>query len=232
MSDDGRWAVLIALAGYNIVQNMVIPAGAYVPANLAASLSLVQLARRYGCSLADVGLGPNRVIKGLRLGVAASLTVAALAVAVSLHPRASRYLLDDRAAGHDGGGIAYRSLVRFPLGTALFEEVAFRGVVYGVWRRAGASQVRAAAVTSAAFGIWHLIPAARALTGNPLRAKLSSRRSRIGVVVLGALVTAISSFGLTWLRVRSEGLIAPWLAHAAVNSAGYLAGVRAWQRAI
>ncbi|MGH8927653.1 MAG: lysostaphin resistance A-like protein [Acidimicrobiia bacterium] len=232
MPEDGRWAALLALAAYNIVQNQMIPVAAYVPANLAASLSLVALARRHGCSLDDLGLNPDKLAGGLVLGTAVSVAVSALAVAASLHPRSSRYLRDDRAAGHGGSEVAYRSLVRFPLGTALFEEVAFRGVVYGTWLRAGASPQRATAVTAAAFGIWHLIPATQALTGNPLGASLSSRQARLGVVLTGALVTALSSLGLSWLRERADSLAAPWIAHAAVNSAGYLAGVKTWRRGI
>jgi hypothetical protein len=36
-------------------------------------------------------------------------------------------LTDARVAGLDGGELAYRLLVRIPLGTVLWEEVAFRG---------------------------------------------------------------------------------------------------------
>ena len=51
----------------------------------------------------------------------------------------------------------------------------------------------------------------------------------MGLVVGGATLTGLSSFGLTWLRSRSGSLIAPWLIHSAVNTIGYLVGVRAWR---
>ncbi|MGH9198426.1 MAG: CPBP family intramembrane glutamic endopeptidase, partial [Acidimicrobiia bacterium] len=130
-----------------------------------------------------------------------------------------------------GRDVAYRVLVRLPLGTALFEEVAFRGVVYGMWRRSGASPRKSAAAAAITFGIWHLIPANQALTGNPLGPRFTSCPSRVGVVVAGALLTSLSSFGFSWMMERSGSLLAPWMTHAAINSAGYLAGVAAWRRA-
>jgi membrane protease YdiL (CAAX protease family) len=116
------------------------------------------------------------------------------------------------------------------LGTALFEEVAFRGVIYGTWRHSGASPRTAAVVTAAAFGLWHLIPSGQALRGNPLSARIRTRRAEAGVVVAGALLTGISSLGFSWMRRRSGSLIAPWIAHAAINTFTYLAGVGAWGR--
>jgi membrane protease YdiL (CAAX protease family) len=122
-------------------------------------------------------------------------------------------------------------LVRLPLGTALFEEVAFRGVVEGVWRRSGASRREAVTAAAVAFGLWHLIPGTQALNGNPLDARVGTARSRAGVVTVGAFLTGLASLGLSGLRERSGSLAAPWLTHAAINSAMYLSGVSAWRRA-
>ena len=134
--------------------------------------------------------------------------------------------------GHRGShrrDVLYRSLVRFPIGTALFEEVVFRGVLYGMWRQAGKSHRTATAISATAFGVWHLIPSRNALQGNPLGESLTSRGSTMGLVAGGATLTGLSSLGLTWLRRQSGSLAAPWLIHSAVNSLGYLAGVRAWR---
>jgi membrane protease YdiL (CAAX protease family) len=118
------------------------------------------------------------------------------------------------------------------MGTALFEEIAFRGVIEAMWRRSGASQQRAATVAAITFGVWHLLPGREALTGNPLSIRLTGRRSHAAVVLVGALFTGVSSLGFSWMRRRTGSLIAPWMAHAAINSAGYLAGVFAWRRAV
>ena len=230
MYDRGRTAAVLAIGGYNLIQNLLLPVTAYVPANLVASLGLITLARRYGCTWDDLGLSPSRMRNGVKLGMAGVAVAAGLAVAAGSHRTARRYLLDERAVDQRQKDVAYRALVRFPIGTALFEEVAFRGVVYGMWRRSGASPRQAATVTAITFGIWHLIPANQALTGNPLGPHFASPRSRAAVVGTGALLTGLSSFGFSWMRERSGSLVAPWITHAAINIAGYLAGVAAWRR--
>jgi membrane protease YdiL (CAAX protease family) len=230
MPDNGRGAVVLALAGYNLIQNLLVPDRAYVPANMVAAAGLISLARRSGCSWEDLGLQPTRSPSGIRWGLAGAAVATAVAALGSVQSLTGRYFLDERALGHNRRERAYRAAIRFPLGTALFEEVAFRGVVQATWRRSGATPFRAATVAAASFGVWHLIPARQALTGNPLGSRLTSTRSRSGVVVTGALLTTLSSFALSWLRERSQSLIAPWLTHAAINSAGYLAGVAAWER--
>lgn len=230
MHDRGRLATLLSIGAYNLIQNLLLPVRAYVPANLIASQGMVALARGYGCTWDELGLKPSRVRNGLYLGTAGVAASVAVAVAASANPSTRKYLLDQRAARQRQSDIAYRVLVRLPLGTALFEEVTFRGVVPAMWRRSGASQRESATAAAITFGIWHLIPANQALTGNPLGPRFTNRTSRAGVVVTGALLTAISSFGFSWMRERSGSLIAPWMTHSAINAAGYLAGVLAWRR--
>ena len=144
MSEPSRIVPVIAIGVYNLVQNLMVPAPAYVPANLVATGALVALARSQGCSWGDLGLDPSHAESGLRLGAAGAGLAAALAVAASSNPTARHYLRDERAAGQENRDVAYRAMVRFPLGTALFEEVAFRGVISGVWRRSGGSKGEAA----------------------------------------------------------------------------------------
>jgi membrane protease YdiL (CAAX protease family) len=230
MPDRGRRAVVLVLTGYNLVQNLWLPQGAYVPANLAATGGLLALARRYSCSWGDLGLEPGRIWPGIRWGTAGAVAAVTAATLGSALSPTRPYFLDERAYGHQRRQQAYRAAIRFPLGTALFEEVAFRGVVYAMWRRSGATPRRALGAAAIAFGLWHLLPARRALDGNPLGSAVASRRATTGVVLAGSLLTTLSSFGLSWLKDRSGSLVAPWLTHAAVNSAGYLAGVAAWER--
>lgn len=230
MPDREGVVVVGALAAYNLIQNLWLPQRAYVPANLAATAALVALARSYGCSWDQLGLDRSRVRSGLAVGAVGVIGAVGAGVALAATDRGASLLLDQRAADQSRGDVIFRSLVRFPLGTALFEEVAFRGVLYGVWCRNGSTQ-RAAAATALTFGAWHLIPTRDALTGNPLEARVTTRASRVGMVATGALATALSSLGFTYMRNRSRSVIAPWLTHAAINSVGYLLGVAAWRRA-
>lgn len=217
------------IGGYNLVQNLALPSSLYVPANIVVSAGLLALARRYGCSWDELGLDPRRTGEGLGLGLAASGLVAAGASALS-HPSLRRHLLDQRAADQDRGDVVYHTLVRFPFGTALFEEVAFRGVVEGIWRTSGATERESAFAAAVLFGLWHLIPTRDAIAGNQFAGNLRTDKARAGAVLAGAAVTAAASLGFSWLRQRSGSLLAPWLTHTAVSGAGYLAGVAAWRR--
>ncbi|MFP4072748.1 MAG: CPBP family intramembrane glutamic endopeptidase [Actinomycetota bacterium] len=225
-----RSTVAAIIGGYNLVQNLVLPTSMYVPANVVVSAGLLSLARRSGCSWDDLGLDPRQAKAGVRLGLVASGAVVAGAAGTLSHPSLRRHLLDRRAANQERGDVLFHTLARFPLGTALFEEVAFRGVVEGIWRRSGATEREAALAAAALFGLWHLIPTRDAMEGSPLAETLRSETSRAGAVLAGAVATAIASLGFSWLRKRSGSLFAPWLAHTAVSCGGYLAGVVAWRR--
>ena len=219
---------LEALAVYNVVQNLLVPDRAYVPANLAVAAGLVTFARRQDMTFGDLGLGSESLRSGLRWGgaVGGALGVAILAAGSS--PRFDRWLLDDRARGHSPGEAVYLCLVRFPLGTALFEEVAFRGVLDGLLRRAsGANTARVATATW--FGLWHIIPTWRAYP--QMGSGSRSVTGRASATAAGVAVTALSGLGFTGLRERSGSVAAPWLAHAAINAASYLAARRAWRSA-
>ena len=231
MPDRKRAAAVTALGLYNVVQNVLVPAPAYVPANLVATAGMLAMARAAGCSWDDLGLDPAKAGRGLALGLGGAALAASVAMALQRQPGAQPYLLDQRAADQGNRDVAYRATVRFPLGTALFEEIAFRGVVPAIWRKTGATQREANLAAATTFGLWHIIPTIDALVGNPLSTRLGYRRSRVGVVATGAVLTGAASLVFSWMRDRSGSLAAPWLAHAAINGATYLVGVAAWRRA-
>jgi uncharacterized protein len=134
-------------------------------------------------------------------------------------PATRPVLRDDRIAGLSGREVAYQALVRIPVGTVLWEETAFRGVLQAALVRvmpAGA----AVAVTNGVFGIWHITPTAAALRINGLAG--GPGRMLAGVTA-GVAATAAGGVLLSWLRTRSGSLAAPVLLHVATNSAGALA---------
>ncbi len=227
---DPAVTALGTLAAYNLVQNVVIPEAGYVPANVAVTAGLVAFARRSGLASRDIGLDPADLRSGLRLGGVVAGGIAAGFVAGVWSGRFDRWLLDERARGHKPAGAAYRSMVRFPVGTALFEEVAFRGVLDGLWRRrSGPGAARA--VTASAFGLWHILPTYRLYPSMGLGAgHAAGTKEKLMATVGSVLLTAASSFGFALLRDRSQSVAAPWLAHAAYNTGGYLAARRVWQR--
>lgn len=231
LSLEPRASIAVAICGYNLVQNYLVPRAAYVPTNLAAAAGLVHLARLHGFTDDQLGLTKDRVGDGLRLGLAGAGAAASLSVASALSPWARGYLLDERAQDQSGAELTYNAMIRFPLGTAFFEEVVFRGVVEGVWQQSGASPSASVLADAILFAAWHIVPTARALPGNPVGSELQSSWSRALAVLAGAAASGLAAFGFSWLRRRSGSVIAPWLTHAALNTSSYLAGVVVWRLA-
>ena len=124
-----------------------------------------------------------------------------------------------RAAGLDRRDVAYQALIRIPVGTALWEETAFRGVLQAALRRV-MPDTAAIVVTSGVFGAWHIRPTLQALRANGLA---GDRRRALAGTCAGCAATAAGGALLSWLRARSGRLAAPVLLHAAVNSGGLIA---------
>jgi hypothetical protein len=88
-----------------------------------------------------------------------------IALAVAL-PATRSYFLDQRAIGGGTGHLLYEVLVRIPFGTALAEEVVFRGSLLGLFLQRH-SRTTATAMTSVLFGFWHVVPTLDTLPMNP-----------------------------------------------------------------
>lgn len=191
----------------------------YVPLSLAATSLLALVAWKVGLDRADLGLQRTALRSGLSWGlkVAAAAAVAlTIVVAIpALHP----LFEDERVRGIGPGLLAYRALIRIPLGTALFEEFAFRGVLFGAWARI-ASRRRAALGSSFVFGVWHIRPAIELLDANELA---FSSAARLAVLTAAVLLTTIAGYLFCLLRVHSRSLLAPFIAHAAINSLAIVA---------
>ena len=216
-------AAAAALATWNAAVNRVVPSPVYVPANLAAAGLALAAARRSRVPLADLGLGRDRASRGLRIGLAASVPLVAVVAAGAALPATRRWFHDERATAEGTGQALYHILVRIPLGTAVAEEAMFRGALLGLLLQRG-STARAVAVSSALFGCWHVLPTLDTLTLNPVGAVVGDDPARTGGAVLAAVaVTAAAGLGFSWLRLRGDSLLAPVLAHAAVNGSAFVA---------
>jgi membrane protease YdiL (CAAX protease family) len=186
----------------------------YVPLSLVATVALGVVASRVGLEPFDLGLERSTWRTGLLWGAGVA-AVAAVSLALAVIVPAFHPLFDDaRISGIGPGLLAYRALVRIPLGTALFEEFAFRGVLFGAWAKL-ASPAQAAAGSSLVFGLWHVRPTIELLDANDLAVSAVARGS---VLAAAVLLTAAAGYLFCLLRVRSRSLIAPFVAHAAINS--------------
>jgi membrane protease YdiL (CAAX protease family) len=190
----------------------------YVRLNAGATSAALAVARLSGLTAADIGLGRGRWLPG-RLGSGLAAGAGAGWLLIAVVPATRPLLGDERAAGLDGRAVAYQALVRIPIGTAVWEETAFRGVLQAALRRV-MSDTAAIVVTSAAFGLWHIRPTLQALRVNGLAA---TRRQAVTGTCAGVAGTAAAGALLSWLRARSGRLAAPVLLHVATNSGGLIA---------
>jgi membrane protease YdiL (CAAX protease family) len=86
--------------------------------------------------------------------------------------------------------------------------------------------------TSLLFGTWHVLPTIDHYQGNPASDLAADPgRGRRLTVLATTLTTATAGGVFAWLRLRSGSVLAPILAHAAVDASAYLAGRRAVRRA-
>ena len=224
---DRREAAQTALgliAAHNIAQNTVLNRRGYVVGNLLVAGTLAALGKAAGLGFTDMGLSLELKRSDLQAaGVVTAVTLAGSSIALA-HPKSRAMLRDERA--HDSSSqIAHKTLVRFPIGTALFEEATFRGVLPAL---AGRSSAAGDFVSAGFFGLWHVIPTARALPGSPLSQDMNLA-GRGKAIVAGCGATALAGLGFSFLRRRSGSIVLPWLIHTVFNTITYLAGVLAWR---
>ena len=214
--------VVAVLFFWNLAVNLVVPeAGAF--AVVASGLAvLLFLGRRSGAGWDQLGLDPGLWSRGLRLGALGVGVVAGVVVVAGLLPATRDLLADDRFIGVSTGEMVYEVFVRIPLVTALGEELAFRGVLLGLLL-AWYSPFRAAVLSSALFGLWHVLPGVDALettTATEFSAGVMGAVSVAGQV----LVTGFAGMVFGWLRLRGGSILAPVLTHWGLNGTAYVAG--------
>jgi uncharacterized protein len=209
-----RLALLAAvslLAVSNVVSNRLWPQG-YLAWNLAMTGVLLLVARAAGLTAADLGLGGDRLRRGLLLGAIAAGAVG-LAYAAALAMPSTRTAFVDARGATPLAAVLFVALVRIPLGTVLMEELAFRGVLPAL---VGGGWWRATLVSSGLFGLWHVLPA----MGSPgaVTGALGPAGAVLGTVAFTAAAGVLFRAWQRW----SGHLVTPMLLHAATNSLGAL----------
>jgi len=181
---------------------------------LVAALALV--AWSAGASRDDLGLGLADMRTGLGYGIGAVGIVLLVLLVAAVIPAANGFLHDSRAQ-ISGGRLTYELGVSIVLLTAIPEEFAFRGVLLGSALRLWGPW-RASLVTSALFGLWHIAPTFGTMSDNHEFRGAAASAGGQALLVLGAVaVTFLAGLAFCWLRLRSRSLIAPVLAHVAIN---------------
>ena len=153
---------------------------------------------------APLGLRPPALWSGLKVGGTAAAGVALGVAATTAVPKA-RTAMADRDLPDDA---ARWLALEIPAGTVWAEETVFRGAVLGLAVRA-VGPTGGRLLQAVLFGLWH-IPDAR-IRGESI----------IGTVV----VTGLAGWVFGWLAERSGSLLAPALAHLAINESGAVAAL-------
>lgn len=224
----GRAATLVVaiLIPVNVIDVRVEHAALVVGPVTAAGLVLI--ARRAGLSWADIGLGPGTWRRGLAWGGAAIGAVAVVFAVGAALPLTRNSFRDSRY--HFGWGNALlTSFVLIPLGTVLLEELAFRGVLWGLLRSWRGTLV-ATTISSGLFGLWHVLPSLHLAADNEAVGQaVGGGLSGQVLSILGTvLFTAASGVVFCELRRRSGSLLAPAGLHWATNALGVLASSAVW----
>jgi uncharacterized protein len=214
--------LLVAIALTDIVTTRLTPDGWDAPIKAAILVGFLAWARRFaGLSWDELGFGRAHARRGLVVGIVAAAVIAAVIAVLVAIPASRGYFRDDAIERASTGTRIFEPLVSIPLGTALFEETIFRGVLLGALLRGG-SRLRAALITSIAFGLWHVPPALS-------DAHDKSAFAALGVVLGTIAITTVAGFLFAALRLRSGSVIAPIFGHVATNSFAYVAAIVALQ---
>ena len=218
--------VIAILAAVNVIDIRV--AHAALVAGPVCAAGLPALGRLAGLSWQDMGLGRGTWRPGLRWAgviIGASAVVIAAGAALPLTRNAFR----DHRYHLDLGNALLTSFVLIPVGTVLLEEVAFRGVLWGLLRRAYGT-VTATVVSSLLFGLWHALPSLGLASDNQaITQTIGTGRSAQVVTVLGTMAfTAGAGVVFCELRRRSGSLLAPAALHWSVNGLSVLGSAAVW----
>jgi CAAX protease family protein len=225
----GQLVALLACLPVMVAANVWVhvgPARWHVATGPVAAAVLLLIGRLAGLSWEQLGLGPGSVLSGLVWGGAASACIL-LGYAAGLAIPVTRELFRDERHRVGLWSMLHRAALVVPLATVVFEEVAFRGVLWGLVDVAHGA-LWATVATALLFGVWHVLPAVDGARRNAPTEGVA--RADLLRQVAGTMAfTALAGVLFAVLRDRSGSLLAPALLHWATNGLGIVAAALAWR---
>lgn len=191
-------ALSAALVGWSFTAGLQHPWRRHPLVQAALGTALAVAAR------APLGLRAPQRNAGLRIGAGTAGAVITGVAAAGALPRVRTAMARRELPSRPGHWLT----VEIPLGTVWSEETAFRGAL-ATLAADGFGSAGGRLVQAVTFGLSH-VPDARA-TGEP----------PLGTV----LVTGLAGWGFALLAERSGSVLAPMLAHLAINEVGAVAAL-------
>jgi membrane protease YdiL (CAAX protease family) len=221
----GAWPVaLVSAVVLEAVAHRLRNPATRTAVRYGAAVAQLGIARAAGVSSAGLGLGRRELRDGVRSGAVAGGCAAAAVFAGVALPATRSFFRDQRAAEKALGGGLATELARITCAAVPPEELVFRSALLGL-RLGEGSQVGAVAWTSALFGLSHIQPTLSTMGRTALGEHLAPRPPLQAAFVGGnVMVTAAAGAVFAWLRLRSGSVLAPMLAHAALNDSALIAG--------
>ncbi len=222
------YSLLLVL--YNNIINLLpgqLHAKIYVFFNLFLLFLLLLFSRKYlHLDFADIGYKSENLLRSLFTGLlfACAILLPFLLVLVLLPVLGIRI----RAPIVDVGTLPeflYRIFIRIPLGTALFEESLFRGILYAYLIKKHSFK-KTLLLTGIFFAIWHIVPAIKVMSSN----------FQFGLCIVGILMLGVGLIGaflagmyFAVLRRYSRDLYGCLLCHALVNDLSLVIILNFWK---
>lgn len=212
--------LVILILLYGTVLARLVPKKWHLYLNIFIAAVAILLGFSFQLSLADMGLG--HILPGIFVAIGASVIITAATLVISTIPPLRRFFLGDNLAQASGKLIAFEAAIRIPLGTALIEEILFRGVLLGLLLQHH-STLTALGISAIIFGLWHIFPTINTLESNDNLSALQAKKARQASSIVGAVVvTTVAGLLFGWLRIIANSIIAPWIVHWSINASGIL----------
>jgi membrane protease YdiL (CAAX protease family) len=164
-------------------------------------------------SLSEIGLAPGSILGSALFGLVLSLLAAIPPVLfIVLAPLYNGGAIEaPDITERSGSWLAYFLLFRQPVGTALFEEVAFRGALYGAWLRVGGDRA-AFRGTSVTFALWHGVITSKTVIDSGVVDAPLATAGGVALSLAGLFVGGLIFAYLRWhTRSIAAAVVAHWL---------------------
>lgn len=209
---------LVIISIYSLVITHVIPQRYYSFSNVLIALGSIAYGLVDGLGLRDMGIGLHAAGTSLIIVVIMLLLIGVVLSLSYLIPPLKRLMSEGPSKRSNKNEALHELLVRIPFGTALSEEIIFRGVLLGLLLQ-DVSRIHAIIASAVAFGLWHIVPTLQTVRANDAFKDLigDKKHHHVLSIFTTVLVTGTAGLVFAWLRLFADNLIAPWLVHTFVN---------------